>query len=255
MKKTKPKKKAVKKIVRKKVITKPVKKKVEKAKPENEKKEVKEVPKKIFAEKDAETFLKKYLPIANSKVVIKIEKALELAKVFKYPVVLKIVSSEILHKTEAGAVKIAKNVQELQQFYNELLNIAKQRKLKSYEILLQEYINGRELIIGLKKDQTFGHVIVFGLGGIFVEVMKDVSIRVCPITLEDAEAMINELKSKDVLYGTRGEKKVNLKLLKEILVKVSNIAVKNKNISELDINPFMINERIGKVVDARIVFD
>ena len=120
-------------------------------------------------------------------------------------------------------------------------------------ILVQEKIQGRECIIGIKKDPAFNHVILFGLGGTLTEIFEDISIRKCPISLKDAEEMIDELKSSKLFEEYRGEK-VNTSLLQKTLVKISQIPQKYKNIQELDINPFIINEKVGKVADARIIF-
>jgi len=178
-----------------------------------------------------------------------------LAFVKTYPVVLKILSSKASHKTDIGGVKIAKDEQELHKSFNELTSIAKQKKLPLEGILVQEFIEGQEVILGLKKDPTFNHVIVFGLGGILVEVLKDVSFRVCPITLADAESMIQELKSKQILYGVRGKQGVKLSLLKDLMVNLSQLPKKYPEIAELDINPLIINEKEAKVVDLRVILE
>ncbi len=212
----------------------------------------------IYAEHEAEQFLAKSLPVAISLLTKKPEQALEFVKKQKlsYPVVLKLISKQALHKTDIGGVKIAKSEQELVAYYNELLAVAKKKKLKLDEkvegILMQEFVDGKQLIVGIKKDAIFGHVIAFGLGGVFVEVMKDVTFRVCPIEEHDAQQMIDELKSSKILYGVRGDKPVTFKELKNILIKASKIAEKNPEISELDINPLIINDKFAKVVDARI---
>ncbi|MFC2143422.1 acetate--CoA ligase family protein [Candidatus Aenigmatarchaeota archaeon] len=210
---------------------------------------------KVFAEREAEKFLKKYLPIANSIITKDIKKAENFAKKNKYNVVLKLISKQALHKTDIGGVKIVKNKQEFERGFNEITKITKKKKISFEGILIQEFVKGQEIIIGLKKDKTFGHAIMLGTGGIFVEVIKDVSFRVCPIDMKDAEEMIDELKFKKLLLGFRGSKPVKMIALKKALVAVSKIPLKNKSISELDINPFMINEKVGKVADARIVFE
>ena len=107
-------------------------------------------------------------------------------------------------------------------------------------ILVQEFIKGIELIIGIKKDSSFGHALMFGVGGVMVELLKDVSFRICPITHKDAEEMINDLKAKDLLTGFRDSKPVNLNLLKKCLIKASEIPKKFPNIKELDINPLLM---------------
>jgi acetate---CoA ligase (ADP-forming) subunit beta len=162
----------------------------------------------------------------------------------KFPIVLKAISEKIIHKTEAGAVQICKTEKEARTAF------ARMKKLG--QILAQEFVEGQQIIIGTKRDTTFGQTIMFGLGGIFVEIFRDVSFRVCPITEEDADEMIGEIKSKQLLLGFRNQKAVNLKLLKETLVNASKLAVK-ENPAEMDINPFIINDKAGAAVDVRIV--
>lgn len=208
---------------------------------------------KALTEPKAEELLSKYLPVAKSILVKKPEDAKKFAK--QYPVMLKLISPQALHKTEFNGIRKADSAEELEIEFNDLLSIAKKKKLKLEGILVQEYVEGVETIIGLKNDPTFGHVVVFGIGGVFVELLKDVSFRVCPITEKDAESMIDELKAKKLLFGFRGSKPVNLKALKNAIVAVSKIPDKYPQIQELDINPFMINDKAGKVADARILMN
>ena len=161
-------------------------------------------------------------------------------------------SKQALHKTEIKGVKIVRKKQELQKEFTNLIKISKRKKLKLQGILVQEYHEGIQLILGIKKDPVFNHVLLFGLGGIYTEILKDISIRACPITLKDAESMINDLRSKEIIYGARGQKS-NVTLLKKLLVKTSKIPLKHKNILELDINPLILNEKSAYVVDARMV--
>ena len=118
--------------------------------------------------------------------------------------------------------------------------------------MVQEFIKGIETIIGIKKDSVFGHMILFGLGGIFTEAISDTSTRKCPIDLNDAEEMINELRSSRIFRDFRGMK-VNINDLKKSLVSVSRLPLKYSDISELDINPFTLTNEKGFAVDARIV--
>jgi len=194
--------------------------------------------------------LLKGLPIAKAKLAKKAEDALKFSN--KFPIVLKIVSEKALHKTEINGISIVKGKEELAEEYARLQKL--NAKFKGKGILVQEFVKGKEIIIGVKDDETFGKVIMLGIGGVFVELLKDVVFRICPITEEDAQEMIEELKGKKILFGFRGEKGVNLKILKKVLVRVSELALKQK-IKELDINPFILNEREGKVVDFRAVVD
>jgi acyl-CoA synthetase (NDP forming) len=211
--------------------------------------------KKILAEYEAEKFLAKKLPVAKS-VIVKNEKNLGMAlKKVRLPCVLKIISTQTLHKTEIGGVVFAHDEKQAIEHYKKLILLAKKKKIKIEGILVQEMLTGKEVIIGIKNDQAFGHVIAFGIGGKYVEILKDITFRACPIDRKDAEEMINELKFGKILFGARNEKPVNRNVLVNTLLKVSMLAVKNKRIEELDINPFIVNEKSGKVVDARIVFN
>ena len=207
---------------------------------------------KIWIGKDAEKLLKS-LPIAKSFLTIKQKGIEKYAQKLGYPLVLKIISKQTIHKTDIGGVKIVKSPEELNESFNELLKIVKRKRIKLDGIMVQEYVKGQELIIGIKRDDTFGHVLMFGLGGILVEAIRDVTFRVCPISFKDVEQMIQDLKFKKILLGFRGGKPVNLNLLKKVLVKVSKIPLKHKEIEELDINPFILNDRKGKIVDVRII--
>ncbi len=204
---------------------------------------------KVFLGKDAEKLLKG-LPVARSFMIKNTE---ELTKIKKYPIVMKLISLQAIHKTEIGGVKVVNNLQEAQQAFNNFIKIAKSKRMKLAGILIQEYVKGREFIIGIKRDPTFGHVIMFGAGGIFVESLKDITFRVCPIADSDAGGMISDLKNQWLITGTRGQKPINVKLLKQILVKISKLPERYTKIEELDINPLIINEKEVKIVDARAV--
>lgn len=210
---------------------------------------------KVLNAVESENFLKEYLPVAKSILSSNFDEALKFVNRNNYPVVLKLISEKIIHKTEFKAVSIVKNEEEMGREFDRLLESARKKRLKVDGILVQEFFKGKEVIIGLKKDDSFEHVIMVGIGGIYAELLRDVSFRVCPITMEEADDMINELKLKKILEGIRGEARVNLKLLKSILVRVSKIPEKNNNIKEMDINPFIINANEGKLVDARIVLE
>jgi acetate---CoA ligase (ADP-forming) subunit beta len=205
---------------------------------------------KVYAEKEAEDFLKKHVPVARNALL----SAKHTKKDFwKPPFVLKLISKKALHKSDIGGVKIVRSESDAEEAYTQLVKIA-ERKNIPYRILMQEFIEGDELIVGLKQDQAFGHTIMLGTGGTLVELIKDVSFRVCPITEKDAQNMIDELKLKPILYGFRGRKNANVEELKKTLVAVSRLPEKHK-IKEMDINPLIINDKEATVVDARIVFE
>ena len=166
----------------------------------------------------------------------------------KFPVVCKVVSNEITHKTEVGGVKLnIKNIPELQSAYDEIISsVTNQVPNASIKgVLVEEMINenGTEMFIGVKEDPQFGPLIVCGLGGIFIEILKDASIRRTPININEAHEMLKELNGYPLLEGARGEKKRDIEKLTEIIVKISQFADKHKGqIKEMDINPLMVLE-------------
>ena len=165
-----------------------------------------------------------------------------------FPVAIKIVSPKISHKTEVGGIKLnIHSLEEAQKAFAEL------QEIQGFDsVLVQKQLKGREVIVGGKMDEQFGPTILFGLGGIFVEVFEDVSIRLCPITPKDADKMVQEIKGYSILKGARGEKPINFKALKSILLKTSKIMMKER-VRELDINPLIANEKEVIAVDARVV--
>ena len=203
----------------------------------------------IYTGFKSEKFLSKYLPVSKSQLVKKVSQIKIMA-----PLVLKIISPDALHKSDINGVRIVQHDEDVEREFNDLIKISKRLRLNLEGIMVQKFTDGEKLIIGIKKDATFGHIILFGLGGIFTEVLDDTSIRKCPITEHDAEEMISELRASKIFYGFRG-KKYNLETLKKSLVSVSKIPLKYKKISELDINPFILNEYEGRVVDARIIWE
>ncbi len=217
------------------------------------KQRVKEEKVKVFTEVESEKIVAKYINVAKSKLCKSFKDCEAISKAFGFPLVLKIISKDAIHKTEINGVRVVKAKEDLEKTFNDLISIAKKKKLRLDGILVQEYLEGQELIIGIKKDETFGHVIAAGVGGIFTELLKDVTFRVCPIDEKEAAVMVDELKAKKVLEGYRNIAGINLNALYKALARVSEIPMKYKNIKEMDINPFIINEKNGKVADARIV--
>ncbi|MAG47822.1 acetyl-CoA synthetase [archaeon] len=209
----------------------------------------------IYTEYQAEEFLLKYkIPVSTRFLTNSYEEVLDAIKKIRFPIDLKIMSTEVLHKSDVGGVRICYNINDVKKEYEEIMSIVKKLKVKKFEgILVQEFKKGKELFIGLKKDDVFGHVIGFGFGGVFTEVIKDVNFRVCPIDDKNAQELIDELKAKSILYGVRGEKPVNIKLLKKILIQISRIPLKHDNLQELDINPIIMHDDKATVVDARLV--
>ena len=196
------------------------------------------------------------LPLVSSILVKKPEQLSKSAKKIGFPLVLKISSSDIIHKSDVGGVKVGiETEEELIEAYNDIIKNIKKKKIKIDGILMQKKEEGKEVIVGVKKDPQFGPVIMFGLGGVFVEVLKDVSFRITPVDKKEALAMIKEIKGYKILEGIRGGKAVNIDSLVNIIVKISDMVLKNKKITELDFNPIIADEKKAVIVDARIIIE
>ncbi|MEN3014382.1 MAG: acetate--CoA ligase family protein [Endomicrobiia bacterium] len=185
------------------------------------------------------------------------QEAVEVAKQIGYPVVMKVSSPEILHKTEVGGVKLnLKNDEEVEKAFLEITINAK----KAMHDVFIEGVNiyqmvkaHRELIVGASYDRTFGHMIAVGLGGIYVEVLNDISFRIVPISKTEAYEMISELKAYKILKGIRGEKPVDIDAVVEVLLRISQLLKDFPQIIELDINPLACFEKEVLGLDARII--
>ena len=187
------------------------------------------------------------------------KKAMSSAAELGFPVVLKIVSPDILHKTDIGGVKLNLNSEaDVEKAYDEIIGAAKKHnpKAKIDGISVQPMARqGIEVIIGMSKDQQFGPVLMFGLGGILVEVLKDVSFRIVPLTKRDAREMIKEIKGYPILQGYRGQEPGDIKTLEDLLLKVSEFVEKRPEIKELDINPLFAYRDGALAIDARIILE
>ena len=176
-----------------------------------------------------------------------------------YPVVLKIASHEITHKSDAGGVKLGiGSPEDVGKAYDEILaSVAQKYPTAAIEgITVQKAARpGIEVIIGMFKDAQFGPVLMFGLGGIWVEVLKDVSFRIVPLTKKDAASLIREIKGYPLLEGRRGREAVDQSSLEEALLKLSVFVEKYPEIKELDLNPIFAYEEGYLAVDARIVLE
>ncbi len=209
-----------------------------------------------LTEYDCRVLLKKHrIKVPIAKLARSADEAVEHAKRIGYPVVLKLISADMLHKTDVGGVII--NIDDagmVRKSYQKILENAKKHgNIRVDGILVEETLCGRQVIVGSTRDPQFGPVLMFGIGGIFVELLHDVSFRIIPITRHDAKKMIQEIKAHDILGAVRGQKAVNTDALCDALVKVSNMIDKEKGITELDINPLFVNEREAVAGDARIV--
>ena len=197
------------------------------------------------------------MPVTQIHVAPTEDEAVEAANRIGYPIVLKIVSPQILHKSDAGGVIVG--VEDDQGIRDGFKKIVKNAKAYNADaeitgILVQEMApNGTEIIVGSTTDPTFGPTLMFGLGGIFVEILKDVSFRVAPITERDAAEMIEEIKAVKILDGARGMPPCHKPTLAEILHKTSKMLMENPEIKELDMNPILAYPDSAMIVDARII--
>ena len=200
------------------------------------------------------------IPVGEYKLVNSEEEAIKFANKIGYPVVLKLMSPDIIHKTEAGIIKLNLNSNEaVKEAYDELITNAKNynpdAKIEGINVQQMAKNGIVEIIIGSMRDVNFGPVLMFGLGGIFVEIFKDVSYRVCPISISEAKKMIQSIKAFPLLDGYRGKPKADIESIINILMKCSKMLMDNPEIKELDLNPVIVFEK-GKgvmVVDARII--
>jgi acetyl-CoA synthetase (ADP-forming) len=215
---------------------------------------------KALLETEAKTICAEYGIPVNKFQLAKTEKeASTYADEIGYPIVLKIVSPDIIHKSDAGGVKVnLKNSQEVAATYRQIIENAKKYKAdaKIVGVLVQEMApQSTEVIVGAIKDPQFGQTIMFGLGGIFVELLKDVNFRVAPIMAEDAKEMITQLKAYPLLNGYRNTPPADIDALVSILCSVSRLVMENPEIKELDLNPVMAYPKGAKTVDARIILE
>ena len=204
---------------------------------------------KVLTENEVKSLLKEYNIPTTEYVLVKNEKDLKKISL-PYPLVMKICSPKYTHKTDVGGVKLGiKSKDELIRLYKVF-----QKKFAGENFIVETMEKpGVEAIVGLVHDPTFGLSIMFGLGGIFTEIFKDVVFRVLPIDRKDAEDMMSEIKSRKILGGFRGIK-VSRDALINILLNVSNLGVDFQNsIKEMDLNPVFLREKDAVVVDARMI--
>ncbi len=200
--------------------------------------------------KTLENLAKRYgLPTPKTIFVSSENAAKKAAKDIKYPLALKIFSERGLHKTKIGGVVCDINDEkELVNAYNRISSNLKKTGTKSEGFLVQEMVTGLEVMIGMKQS-SFGPAIAFGLGGIFVETLKDFSLRIAPVDRKQAEDMIKEVRTYSILKS----KKCNINSIINLITKISKLSINNKDIKEIDLNPVIVNNKGAKVVDIRII--
>ncbi|MGB9741327.1 MAG: acetate--CoA ligase family protein [Candidatus Bathyarchaeia archaeon] len=199
------------------------------------------------------------IPVTKFEVAKSEAEAVKFAEAIGFPVVLKVVSPDIIHKSDVGGVIVGlKSAGEVRDAYRQILgNVKKHRAdAKIVGVLVQEMAPAStEIIVGAIKDPQFGPALMFGLGGIFVEILKDVSFRIAPIDEEEAHEMISEVKAYPLLKGYRNLPPADIDAIVKILVSTSKLVMEHQEIKELDLNPIMVYERGAKTVDARIILE
>ena len=219
---------------------------------------VKNAGRRILVETEVREILKAYgLPMSNFKLVKNKREAVKVANEIGYPVAMKIVSPNIIHKSDAGCVKLnLKNKDDVVKAFTEIIDNALMydKRAEIYGVIITPMEDkGTEIIIGVTNDPVFGHTHMFGLGGIFVEVLKDLSFRVGPLGKSDAYEMVKEIRGYPILKGIRGEKAKDIDAIVDIMLKISSLVSENEVISELDLNPIFVFEKGASIVDARLM--
>lgn len=215
---------------------------------------------KVLLENEAKAICMEYqIPVTTFKLSKNEKEAADFAEKIGFPVVLKIVSPDIIHKSDAGGVIInLMNTIEVKNAYREILENAKKydRAAKIVGVLVQEMApQSTEVIVGAIKDPQFGQTLMFGLGGIFVEILKDVTFRVAPITRKDAQEMIIKVKAYPLLTGYRKTPPADLDAIINVLMNISKLIMEYPEIKEIDLNPIMTYAKGAKTVDARIILE
>ena len=199
------------------------------------------------------------IPVVESKLAKSKAQAVSMSREIGFPVVLKVVSPDIIHKSDSGGVKLGlANAAQVGRAYTEIIAAAKRTdsKAKIHGVSVQKMAKpGVEVIMGMSKDAQFGPVLMFGLGGVFVEVLKDVAFRIVPLVRRDASQMIREIKGYPVLEGYRGQEPANIKILEDLLLKLSDFVDKTPEIKELDLNPILAYSDGAVAVDARVILE
>jgi len=213
---------------------------------------------KILTEVESKQLLEEAgVPTAHARLAASRDAAVEAAREIGLPVVLKIVSPQITHKTDVGGVKLnLKSPEEVAAAFDEIMAAARRAAPDATieGVSVQQMAPpGTEIIVGVSTDPQFGPVLMFGLGGILVEVLKDVSFRIIPIVARDARQMIHEIKGFPLLEGYRGQDPADLSALESLLLRVSEFVEQHPEVSELDLNPVFAYKDGALAVDARIV--
>lgn len=214
----------------------------------------------MIGDAEARAVLEAYgIRVPQSQLAETPDQAVEIARRIGYPVVMKIASPDILHKTDIGGVRLSiEDDQEVRDYFD-LLTYRAVRYMSDAEVwgcLVQEMVTGgREVILGMNRDPQFGPLVMFGLGGIYVEALRDVAFRLAPLSPEDAREMVQEIRGYALLRGVRGERSADVEGIVDTLLRISQLVTDFPEVVELDINPLLVHEEGQGVVgiDMRLV--
>lgn len=214
----------------------------------------------LLTEVESKTLLSQAgINVVETRLATSRKEAISLSQQLGLPAVLKIASSDVTHKSDAGGVKLGlETVRQVGKAYDDILASVRQHYPEAaiQGVSVQKMARpGIEVIIGMSKDAQFGPVIMFGLGGILVEILIDVAFRIVPLTRRDAAEMIREIKGYPLLEGYRGQEPADLAKLEEMILKVSEFIGQHPEIEELDLNPVFAYKDGAVAVDARIVLE
>ena len=199
------------------------------------------------------------ISVSDTRLATSREEVVAIGRQLGFPLVLKIASPDVVHKSDAGGVKLGlRTSRQAGKAYDDIMAAIRQKYPQAViqGVSVQKMARpGTEVIIGMSKDAQFGPVLMFGLGGILVEILKDVSFRIVPLERRDAAEMVREIKGYPVLEGYRGREPADISALEEMLLKVSNFVERHQEIKELDLNPVFAYKDGAIAVDARIVLE
>ena len=212
----------------------------------------------VLTEIEAKELLKQAgISVVDTKLATSREEAISISQQLGFPAVLKIASSDVVHKSDAGGVKLGlKTAKQVGKAYDDILKAIKKQypEAKIEGVSVQKMArSGVEVIIGMSKDAQFGPVLMFGLGGVLVEILKDVSFRIVPLVKRDAREMIREIKGYPLLEGYRGSEPVDVANLEELILNVSSFVEQYPEVEELDLNPIFAYSDGAVAVDARVI--
>lgn len=214
----------------------------------------------LLTEVEAKELLKQAgVSVVDTKLATSKAEAILISQQLGFPVVLKIASADVVHKSDAGGVKLGlKTSRQVGKAYDDILGAIRQAypEARIQGVSVQKMARpGVEVIIGMSKDAQFGPVLMFGLGGVLVEVLKDVSFRIVPLLPRDAREMIREIKGYPLLEGFRGQEAVDIANLERLILKVSGFVEQNPELKELDLNPVFAYSHGAIAVDARVILE